>query len=529
MCSPAANDFRFRRRSTAKRICPGHGYSPIPFGYIRNAHQQYSGHVTQCRLEGNNAISVSMTTAVEPVHAPDAGYIFRDRDQAPQAIVNVYLLDRSTSAPMTQTELEQWIRVRLPAIAEFRRRLVRLPFELAGPYWIEEPDVQPSDHVFVHTVESPGSEGLIDTISSIADERLDLSGPPWQVHLLHGITAIQGVANPVSALVVKIHHSVCDGVRSAAIGRTLLSAPPDPDVPPVAAPAVAPSVLGAVRALPTRWRAYTQTRATLAKLADEIDDAGRSGRIHMPDRFRPRTRFNAPPSGERHIGIVRFDMDRIQRIRQLVRGATVNDVALATVSGALDAFLKEIGEAPAGSLAAMAPRSVRGLHDCDYANKVIPMIVDLHTDVTDPVARLSSIHESAAHEKIRTEFPQNLQSLDCLSAIPAFIARMGARVERRSPGAESDVALANTVVSNYIYETGHLALRGAPVIAVSCVPLLDDDMLLGHMIATAGDVMTLTISADSRALPDPSRYTDLLRESFEHLSALARSVNTAAQ
>ena len=52
-------------------------------------------------------------------------------------------------------------------------------------------------------------------------------------------------------------------------------------------------------------------------------------------------------------------MDDVKKIKNSVAGATVNDVAISIVGGALRKYLEAHKELPAQSLAAMAPINVR--------------------------------------------------------------------------------------------------------------------------------------------------------------------------
>ena len=75
-----------------------------------------------------------------------------------------------------------------------------------------------------------------------------------------------------------------------------------------------------------------------------------------------------------------------------MEGATVNDVALSVLGGALRSYLDDAGELPPVPLRAMTPVSVRTeAEKADLGNQVSAMIVSLATDVADPVERLAAV------------------------------------------------------------------------------------------------------------------------------------------
>ena len=92
-------------------------------------------------------------------------------------------------------------------------------------------------------------------------------------------------------------------------------------------------------------------------------------------------------------------------------GATVNDVVLAIVGGALKGLLEERGERLDSPLVAMVPVSTRerpsgspAIADAPtLGNKVSAMLVSLATTIEDPVERLIAVSESSRGAKTRTD------------------------------------------------------------------------------------------------------------------------------
>jgi len=92
-------------------------------------------------------------------------------------------------------------------------------------------------------------------------------------------------------------------------------------------------------------------------------------------------------------------------------GATVNDVVLAIVGGALRSLLEERGERLDSPLVAMVPVSTRerpsgtpAIADVPtLGNKVSAMLVSLATTIDDPVERLLAVSQSSRGAKTRTD------------------------------------------------------------------------------------------------------------------------------
>src|SRR5690606_8605555 len=120
-----------------------------------------------------------------------------------------------------------------------------------------------------------------------------------------------------------------------------------------------------------------------------------------------------------------------------------------TVAGALADYLAEHDETPDGSLAAMVPMSMRGVADWDSRNRLTQMIVDLHTDIADPVDRLVAIRRSANRAKHRTADPAVLRANRLVETAPALLLRAAgwARAQRHFDGTDT-VPMCNTTISN---------------------------------------------------------------------------------
>src|SRR3546814_6687875 len=74
----------------------------------------------------------------------------------------------------------------------------------------------------------------------------------------------------------------------------------------------------------------------------------------------PETRFNVPVGPHKMFDGTTVALADVAEIRRKVPGATVNDVVIATVGGALRKYLAKHKELPKESLVAVAPINLRG-------------------------------------------------------------------------------------------------------------------------------------------------------------------------
>ncbi|MDG3016326.1 wax ester/triacylglycerol synthase family O-acyltransferase [Speluncibacter jeojiensis] len=459
----------------------------------------------------------------------DATFVYEESDRHPSHFLAVYAFaapaDGARGGGFSRPEAVDWMRRRLGMSPIFRRRLRRIPLDLDLPRWVADPSFDVNRHVVVTEIDQPGWTPVRAAIAAVARTRLDLSRPPWEVHFLVGASDIPGLPEVVTVVVLKLHHSAGDGVATRELEARLFASdePPAVDLAPARA-GVAAAVDEVTRAVdavvrfPLRMLDFGRGLARTGRAARRVQTLVSSGVLHEPAEVRPATVFNGPVTGERTFDVALLSLDEVQRARRRHPGSTVNDVMLATVSGALTAYLTGRGLQPGTSLAAMVPMSVRPIADWDSANKLALMTVDLHTDVRDAADRLRAISESARREKSRHAHEDVRRAAERVESSPAWLLRLAGWAKSHRAADGETVLLHHTTISNLPPAADRLSLRGGPlVVALGVLPIFDGDGLR-HLISTQGSHLAITFSVDLAAMPDPERYRDLLRVALRELA-----------
>ena len=139
----------------------------------------------------------------------------------------------------------------------------------------------------------------------------------------------------------------------------------------------------------------------------------------------PRASFNGAVSNRKRFAACSVALEDVKLVGRVFE-ATVNDVILAAVSGALRSLLELRGEDAGQPLVAMVPVSTRPEGQGDaLGNQVSGMLVSLASELDDPVRRLDAISESARvakeQEKLhRGRFVGDLAQI----ALPALTSRL---------------------------------------------------------------------------------------------------------
>ncbi|MFE3292774.1 wax ester/triacylglycerol synthase domain-containing protein [Rhodococcus sp. NPDC059234] len=441
--------------------------------------------------------------------ARDAANVYLESDRAPANIVSVSIVD-AAALDIDEAAVISWLRDRLDCSPIFRRKLQRAFADVIYPSWVADPAFDAGNHVtVVHASDWAGAEPVIQ---SLVASRMDLSRPPWDLTVIGGIRGLgDGLPDRATALVFRFHHSIGDAVVTAATVRRMLTATPEPaPVPPSSArrnPLV--SVLRAPLDLAMYVRAIvTAPKLTQAAAAGDSNPAGLDPVV---------TRFNRRLEGVPTVGLVHFGLDDIRAVRAAVEGATVNDVVLTVVSGALSSLLTRLDGPVNGPLVATMPIAVND--GAGTANKFALGCVNLHADVDDPVERLRQIHATTAAEKVRQQHPALAEHRSLPNSIPAYVTRIVGWKSRRSTAAPP--ASHVTMISNVPSRMTDATFMGAPVVDRFGFPTLSDGGGLAHGVSSIEPILALTFTADSAALPDAAEYEALLRESFAELASKA--------
>jgi WS/DGAT/MGAT family acyltransferase len=243
----------------------------------------------------------------------------------------------------------------------------------------------------------------------------------------------------------------------------------------------------------------------------------------------PRTRFSGLTSGHKVVEARQFDLATAKRIKNSVPGATINDVAITVVGGALRKYLEEKGELPTEPLQVMAPISTRTADQAGTAgNQVSAMIVTAGTHVADPKERLAVVQASTHASKAASEAVGARELSQFSEFLPGGLAALAARTAAEFQMANRTQPVINTVISNVPGPQVPLYFAGARLVTFFGGAGVGDGMGLLHGVSSYCGQLILSMVSDRDMMPDPGHYADLLEESFAALEQATIATATAA-
>jgi WS/DGAT/MGAT family acyltransferase len=245
----------------------------------------------------------------------------------------------------------------------------------------------------------------------------------------------------------------------------------------------------------------------------------------------PQTLLNGKVGPHRVWDGAVFQLSDIRAIKDRIEGATVNDVILTIIGGALRKYLLSRKNLPKDSLTAMAPISVRAEGEKEaLGNLVSAMLVQLGTDIDDPMDRLHFVRDTTVNSKAMTNAVGARTLTDYSQFIPSGLAGLAARLYTQLGAANIHSPVFNVVATNVPGPRIPLYFAGAKMVRMMGTGPIFDGMGMINAIYSYGPEIAIAFTSDRDMVPDPANYAQALRDSFkELLNATPNSAEAKAE
>jgi len=349
--------------------------------------------------------TTSAAAARERMSRVDTAWLRMDNDVNLMMIVGVWLLtpaiDYETLCRRVEDKLLRYDR--------FRQAAVR---DASGASWCEDPGFDIHHHVvrekLVRRKGQSERAALQERVGVLASEPLDPRRPLWQFHLI-------GAYEGGSALVARVHHCIGDGIALISVMMAITDGGTEPPRRERRAKAsddgadwLADAVLKPLGGLSSKAAALAE--ASIARALEVLADPqqGLEGTIAnarlvakvmgdvaamalMADDSP--TRLKGKPSGEKRVAWGEpIALEDVKAIGKAL-GGSINDVLLASVAGAIGAWLRDQGDDPAGKeIRAMVPVNLRPLEEAwQLGNRfgLAPLVLPI--GIENPVERVLAV------------------------------------------------------------------------------------------------------------------------------------------
>ena len=413
----------------------------------------------------------------------------------------------------------------------FRQMVVEPYTPLGMPHWEDDDEFSIDQHLHRVQLPEPGDEATLQTfIEQKMQEPLERDRPLWQLYLIAGHDC-------GTVLLARFHHALADGIALARVLLSLTDDEPDGDVTegkkasaatePVdsaltslmdvagrlAAP-VSAGVRGALNMFGEIPAALNPTYAlealTAAWQTGQIADKLLLG--HNPDSPVSGT----PGRAKRAVWAKARPLKDIKLVGRAA-GATINDVLIGAVSGAISEYVSQRGGDPE-DLTTMVPVNLRDLSQPlprELGNKFALVMLPLPTSRLAPLQRLA---ETKRRMDAIKGSPEAVVTFGLINAIGHTNTQIAKQVidffAGKAIGVTTNVAGPKT--SRYLAGTHITGILG-------WVPG-SGHQTLGVCIFSYDGVVQVGFKADAGVITDPEILVRALDEELDILIRLAAAV-----
>ncbi len=493
------------------------------------------------------AVAGTLGLSGERMTKVDTAWLRMDCDANLMMIVGVWQLAPSVKYAAVCDRIEN-------SLLKYNRFKQRVMEDAAGATWVNDRKFDLANHVVLHTLpgipksapKGSNQQGALqDLVADLATQRLDPKRPLWQMHLIEDYTGPDGVKG--SALVVRIHHCIADGIALISVTMSLVDGgTPPPERRKKQAPGGAEDwiaetllkpftdltvkALGAVGEGASRSLGMLDVldtlsdpkslKANLGKGVGASMDAAKvmmqlvkdgAALALMPDDSK--TRLKGKPGGRKKVAWCEpIPLDEVRAVGKALN-CSINDVLLSCVAGALGEYLKSHGDDVKGQeIRAMVPVNLRPL---DQAYKLgnrfglVPLVLPI--GVENPIERVYEVRRRMAELKgsYQPLLAFSLLAVAGLLIKPAqdmmlnLFAKKTTAVMTNVPGPREKLKFCGSTLEQSMF----------------WVPQ-SGDVGLGVSILSYGGGVQFGVITDSLLCPDPQHIIDEFVPEFAKLSVV---------
>lgn len=462
----------------------------------------------------------------------DALFLHLERHGSPLHVASICIFD----GVITLEECMAHIASKLPMIPRYLQHVVPAPFGVGMPIWQFDPDFDIHNHVREIKLKRGTENELQKVASEILSHRLDREKPLWEFVL------ISGMRGKRTAMLVRVHHCLADGVAGVGMLNVVMDTDPmakvkAPGPPPKPAPPPKDQATllldGLVTGLFSTLERVLTMESQVLRMAHEVvtkapvamNSNGNASQSAIQDELAAllpefgsppdRLPFNVVCKGPQSFEWAELPFSEIRAIKHAC-GGTVNDVVLSLISMTIRRYAQEKGVSTGKRiLRIIVPVNVRTEEQANgYGNQITFVPVTVPLGVKQPEDLLEAVHtRMEVIKKLRLAEMASLAGT-ILGTIPTALQIVAGPIASQLP-----LAVCNLICTNVpgpkvpLYFLGHEMLTCYPYVPIG------GEMGMNCAILTYNGKAFFGFTGDVYAIPDLKLLPQFLHESFAEMKA----------
>lgn len=477
-------------------------------------------------------------TELDSLSFGDSLFLYLERAGTPLNIASVAIFDGIISLQ----ELTSFIESKLPLIPRYLQKVIMPAFNVGSPSWEFDPDFDIHDHIHEATLVH-GTETELKTLAGkILSTTLDRQHPLWD------FTLIQGLKGNRSGLLVRVHHSLADGLSGIGLLNVLMDATP-----------TVPRIVKKKLRIPTprrsdressilepavhSWLSSLQRVLTagdqLLTMAQHIVGTNANGSHASGDNSAPdkngsapkfdeiarllpeltglpeRLPFNRLCQGPQRFQWTEVSFAELKAVKDKC-GTKINDVILTLITSAFRRYSESCGTKVKGrSLRIIVPVNTRQQSDGnDLGNHISFVPVSTPLDIPDPRKLLAAIHE-------RTRFVKSARLAEFVGFAGNLMGTIPGPLQSflASSLSELPLSICNTICTNVPGPTFPLYLLGHKMVCAYPYVPIGGEMGMNCAVLTYNGQAFFGFTGDAHAAPHLEYMPKFVQLSMKELKA----------
>ena len=483
-------------------------------------------------IDLKDIVQDAFDSSIQQVSGYDAAFLYAESATSPMHVATLNIVEGS----LKYEDFKEIVASKLHLLPKFRQRLLKVPFNLDYPYWVDDPNFDLDLHLNRMKLPDPSNwQTLRYLTSKLFSASLDLRRPLWSVHFIEGIDEIAQVPKGSVAIVTKVHHVMIDGRSGVGVMDVLFDSNKDGKSKKRAKPkAFNPEPLPDEISLLIKsgygfLKNPFKIPKTVVETAYSFVKSKAARKLSIQKEFSsskfpvPITIFNGSISPKRTWGTAILSFDRVNALR-IILGGSFNDIILAICSGAIRRYLLEKEKLPIHPVVANVPISIRPEDNSEMNNQIANMMIQIATHIEDPLERLEYIQEQTMLGKSRHNKLGAKTLAKMADAVPFGVANLIAGLYSKYNIKDLHRPPFNVTITNVPGPTGPLYINGHKVVSIfGLTPVVDGFGLIIAAFSYNGQV-SITTTSDSKTMPDTDLFSRYIRESANELEDLIQNL-----
>lgn len=452
----------------------------------------------------------------QPLGAADVAWLRMEAPTNPMTIVGLVAFGQ----PMGIDDLKLLLQERLLIFERFRQKIQD---RSGSPRWVTDSTFDLDAHVHRAGLPPPGGkQALEEFVGELTSSPLDLSKPPWQMHLVEDYEG-------GSVLIARLHHTIGDGI---ALVRVLLSladeifAEFDPsEIPSYGSEPRSPTLLESV------FRPVGKVASGVGRAAGSVA-SGTFNLVQRPGQLfeLAKTSLSVGAAASRiallptdtptrfkgEVGVTKrvawsgaIPLSDVKAVCAAT-GAKVNDVLLAAVAGGLRRYLEAVGDPTDDvEIGTVIPVNLRPLSRAfELGNEFGIVFLSLPVGIAGAVERLDEVRRRMEIIKASAEPAVAFAILQAVGVGPMALHREVTDLLSSKCSA---------VMTNVPGPQDQLHFYGRPVSHLMFWVPRAGDIGLGVSIISYNGTVRLGVATDARMTPNPKAIIAGLHAEFDAL------------